>query len=204
MKNNFFEFFIEDYCIEVSQDLSFLPPLTARKLSKLDKTAFSTLYKCFKNGSNPNLVFASRYGQFDRLSKLTKQFLEDNEVSPMAFSGSVHNNTIGLFSILNGITASYNSVSAGENTVSAGLLEAVLHLKNSDEVLFCYADYFDESAKSISILLKKKSDNGIKIKCDFNKNNSVENDEYEGLREFLNGGYAEFKTNLFSLERVSL
>lgn len=204
MKNNFFEFIIEDYCSEVSQDLSFLPSLTTRKLSKLDKTAFSTLYKCFKNGTNPNLVFASRYGQFDRLSKLTKQFLADNEVSPMAFSGSVHNNTIGLFSILNGITASYNSVSAGENTISAGLLEAILQLKNSDEVLFCYADYFDEDAKSISVLLKKKSDNGIKIKCDFDKNNSVKNDEYERLKGFLNGDFERFETNLFLLERVQI
>ena len=202
MKNNFFEFFIEDYCADISDDLSFLPPLTTRRLSELDKIAFSTLYKCFKKGTNPNLVFASRYGQFDRLSKLTKQFLADNEVSPMAFSGSVHNNTIGLFSILNGITASYNSVSACENTVSSGLLEAVLQLKISDEVLFCYADYFNNNSKSVSLLLRKKSDNGVKIKCIFDKNNSVEKDEYESLCAFLDGRNECFKPKLFSFERV--
>lgn len=47
-----------------------------------------------------DLVFASRYGELERVVKLIKQKQEENEISPAGFSFSVHNSTIGLFSLI--------------------------------------------------------------------------------------------------------
>lgn len=202
MKSDNFEFFIKKFSFNISNDLKFLPMLVSRKLSKLDKIAFSTLYDCHIASLNPNLVFASIHGQYDRLVKLTSQYQEDNEVSPNAFSSSVHNNTIGVFSILNKITAPYISISAGDNTVSAALCEAVIQLKQVDNVLFCYADCFEDKKRSISVLFSKyMSDNSFKVT--FSKvKNETSCDEYDMLLNFLQGNIKSFSARYFRIERV--
>lgn len=205
MKTDYFEFFIKTYSSNLSNDLKFLPMLFARKLSLVDKAAFSTLFDCIKRNpiSNPNLVFASTYGQFDKLILLTKQYMKDNEVSPSVFSTSVHNSTIGAFSLFNKITASYTSVSAGRNTISAAFCDAVLQLKETDDVLFCYADYINGEKKSLSVLLSKKNDDKVQKFIFFNsQNNSFSQDEYTDILMFLENQTNIFNAKFYSVERV--
>ena len=139
------EFFIKAYCKKNPEDIdvSFLPAMARRKLSALDKAALCIMNECFSvlddKEKNIKIVFASQYGELDRLKKLVKQYTEENEVSPAAFSGSVHNSAVGQFSLLNKITQSYNSISAEDFTFKAGLTEAVITAKDSS-VLFCYCD----------------------------------------------------------------
>ena len=139
------QFYIKTYCKKNADDIdvSFLPPMARRKLSALDKAALCIMNECLtsleEKDRNIKIVFASRYGELDRLKKLVYQYTQENEVSPATFSGSVHNSAVGQFSLLNKITKSYNSVSAEDVTFSAGLIEAVLSA-DDDYVLYCFCD----------------------------------------------------------------
>lgn len=166
------EFYIEKYSQRTFEniDVSFLPPMARRKLSLLDKIALCLMndcissYKDSESIKNLKIVFASRYGELDRLKKLVYQYTEENEVSPATFSGSVHNSVVGQFSLLNKITAGYNSISAEENTFEAGLIEAVISSKDND-VLFCCCDAMSETnTKGFSCLIKHGKNPNIKYK----------------------------------------
>ena len=164
------EFYIKNYVIKTAKtaNVEFLPAMSRRKLSSLDKIALCVMNECFAglNGDerNLNIVFASRYGELDRLKKLVAQYTGENEVSPAAFSGSVHNSAVGQFSLINKITKSYNSVSAEENTFSAGMIEAVFSAKKGD-VLYCYCDAVDfESAIGFGCLISPNSEPNAVLK----------------------------------------
>ena len=135
-----FKFCIKQYSYKTNEtmDVSFIAPMARRKLSTLDKATLSALNEVFES-NNVKLIFASQYGELDRLKKLVTQYVCENEVSPATFSSSVHNAAIGQFSLLKKITQSYNSISAEENTFSVGLIEAVLSAQNTD-ILYCYCD----------------------------------------------------------------
>ena len=133
--------FIDGQNAESLIDLSFMPPMARRKLSLVDKAALSVMHKAY-NGNEAEIVFASQYGELDRLDKIISQYQEDNEVSPFTFSTSVHNCVAGQFSLLNKIKKSYNALAAGENTFSAGLLESLMCAQKGCEVLYCFADSY--------------------------------------------------------------
>ena len=171
-------------------DLSAIPMMMRRKLSPVGKIAMSTLLKCY-DGEDVKLVYASRYGELERVVKLIKQEHEENEISPTGFSFSVHNSTIGLFSLLKTIYNSYNSIAAGENSFSAGLLDAVM---NKEKTLFCYADSVDKY-ESISILIDYNE--GEKVVIKDNSDNLPPN----SFNEFIKG--EKYICPLFIMERAN-
>ena len=97
---NTLEFYIKKISHSTGEniDLSQIPMMMRRKLSPVGKIALSTILQCY-DGEDVRLVYASRYGELERVLKLIKQEHEDNEISPTGFSFSVHNSTIGLFSL---------------------------------------------------------------------------------------------------------
>lgn len=165
------------YINEDSLDLSFLPVLARRKLSKLDRISLCAMNSAFESytGEEPMLVFASQYGELERLDKIIEQYLEDNEVSPAAFSSSVHNSVVGMFSLLKKIKKSYNSVAADKNTFSAGLLEAVLSAGN-DNVLYCYADSYEKSQAFSCIISKKISEAAVECELGYEFGSELKED----------------------------
>lgn len=178
---NSLEFFIYKHACSRGEniDLSLIPMLTRRKLSPVGKIAISTMLEVYDNDSNTNLVYASRYGELERVVKLIKQEHDENEISPAGFSFSVHNSSIGLFSLIKNIHSKYNSVAAGENSFSAGLLDAVL---NKTKTLFCYAESVDRY-ESISILLGNEyTDNALRVKIIPNSENLVSNSFFDFLK----------------------
>ena len=185
------EFFIKKIshsngdCIDLNQ----IPMLMRRKLSPVGKIALSTMLNCY-DGGDVKLVFASRYGELERVVKLIKQKNEENEISPTGFSFSVHNSNIGLFSLINKIHSGYNSVAAGEESFSLGLLDAVM---NKSKTLFCYAESVDRY-ESTSILLDVKDGEKVRIVS------NSENIESNNFSEFLAGG--KYICPLYVMERV--
>ena len=89
-------------------------PLYCKRLTYFSVQLYLVVVLCCIHDRNIKIVFASRYGELDRLKKLVYQYTQENEVSPATFSGSVHNSAVGQFSLLNRITKSYNSISAEE------------------------------------------------------------------------------------------
>ncbi len=171
-------------------DLSQIPMMMRRKLSPVGKIALSTILQCF-DGEDVRLVYASRYGELERVVKLIGQEHEDNEISPAGFSFSVHNSTIGLFSLINNLHSSYNSIAAGEESFSAGLLDAVM---NKEKTLFCFAESVDRF-ESISMLIDFEQGEHVRILP------NCENLPSNSFNEFLKGG--RYICPLYILERVN-
>lgn len=176
--------------------LEFLPMIQRRKLSQLSKIAFTSMFETLEGfeGELSRLVFASQFGEFDRLLKLIEQYQTENEVSPSVFSMSVHNATIGAFSLLNKINAPYNSLSAGENTLSAGLLDAIMNTEQGS-ILFCYADL-----KSASCLIGQEPKAGA-MKIILEQNGAQAREDFEAFSKFLRGEENEFGANFYTLKR---
>lgn len=189
---NTLEFYIKkiSHSTRENIDLSQIPMMMRRKLSPVGKIALSTILQCY-DGEDVRLVYASRYGELERVLKLIKQEHEDNEISPTGFSFSVHNSTIGLFSLINNLHSAYNSVAAGEDSLSAGLLDAVM---NREKTLFCYAESVDRF-ESISMLIDFEEGEHVRIVP--NRENLPSN----SFNEFLKGG--RYICPIYILERVN-
>ena len=172
-------------------DLSSIPMNMRRKLSPVGKIAMSTMLDCYgENSDDIKLVYASRYGVLERVVKLIKQEHEENEISPIGFSFSVHNSTVGLFSLLKKIYSSYNSIAGGEESFSVGLLDAIM---NREKTLFCYAESVDRY-ESISILIDY--DEGEKVLVRENSEHLPAN----SFDEFIQGG--RYVCPLYIMERA--
>ena len=189
---NTLEFYIKKIACSTGEnlDLSQIPMMMRRKLSPVGKIALSTILQCF-DSEDVRLVYASRYGELERVVKLIKQEHEENEISPAGFSFSVHNSTIGLFSLINNLHSSYNSIAAGEESFSAGLLDAVM---NKEKTLFCFAESVDRF-ESISMLIDFEQGEHVRILP------NCENLPSNSFNEFLKGG--RYICPLYILERVN-
>ena len=190
---NKLEFRIKKFSYSTGEnlDLSSIPMNMRRKLSPVGKIAMSTMLDCYgENSDDIKLVYASQYGELERVVKLIKQEHEENEISPTGFSFSVHNSTVGLFSLLKKIYSSYNSIAGGEESFSVGLLDAIM---NREKTLFCYAESVDRY-ESISILIDY--DEGEKVLVRENSEHLPAN----SFDEFIQGG--RYVCPLYIMERA--
>lgn len=190
---NKLEFRIKKFSYSTGEnlDLSSIPMNMRRKLSPVGKIAMSTMLDCYgENSDDIKLVYASRYGELERVVKLIKQEHEENEISPTGFSFSVHNSTVGLFSLLKKFYSSYNSIAGGEESFSVGLLDAIM---NREKTLFCYAESVDRY-ESISILIDY--DEGEKVLVRENSEHLPAN----SFDEFIRGG--RYVCPLYIMERA--
>ena len=199
MKTSSKIFYIEKFALESLEmvDLSYIPMLMRRKLSRLDKVCMASSKKVFDEKIY-EIVFSSEYGEFDTLKSLISQYLEDNEASPAKFSTSVHNNFVGLFSLLNNIKSSYTALSAGKNSLSAGLVKTII--SEHSRILFCYGDALENPVSVSCMISKQESCNGIK--CAFTPGvNAEEEDEFTAFRDFLEERRNIFHTPCGTIER---
>ncbi|MBS1157210.1 MAG: hypothetical protein H6R07_3134 [Proteobacteria bacterium] len=132
-----------------------LPPLLRRRAMRLGRMALECLaaVSCDVPADTP-VVFASRHGEALRSQGLIRELLDEESVSPQSFSLSVHNATLGLYTIANGCHANVTALAGSNATASALLTEAMGLLADGlasvliiacDEMLpDCYASYADE------------------------------------------------------------
>jgi len=128
-----------------SQDapaLDFLPPMFRRRLSQLCRMALYVAFDCLGNDTAVPSVFASRHGEVRQLTKLLTTYEESREMSPAAFSASVHNTASGFFAIANKNTESTTAIAAGIYSFEYAFLEAAAMLDKSPcgKVLVVVAD----------------------------------------------------------------
>lgn len=197
MKEIIFDIEKFSYTEDENADVSFIPMLLRRKLNKFGKAALYTLYNAYDGKNDINLVFASDYGDFERVEKLITQRKEEGTVSPSGFSSSVHNATIGLFSLLEKINSGYNSLSAGDKSLAYGLLEGILHTSEDKDTLFCYTESFG-GIKSVSVLVNRNK-NGEYIITDNDGDKS--GDKFCDFIRFLNKETDKFASDLFVIKR---
>ena len=195
MKEIIFDIKKYSYVKDEECDFSFIPMMTRRKLNKFGRCALYTLYKVYEKNS-PRLVFASEYGDTERVDKLINQRVTDGDVSPNGFSSSVHNASIGLFSLLEKNKTGYNSISAGERTIAQGFLESIL----SKNAVFCYAESLG-GLKSVSVSINNSNDG--KYLLSENIENLESKDSFEDFIRFLDGKEDLFVSEVFKIQRIA-
>lgn len=198
---NNFRFYINKYSFtfEEGVDTSFIPMMMRRKLNNFGKVSLFNLYNCYNEEQDYDLVFGSSYGDVERIKKLLLQKNEEGEISPMGFSFSVHNATIGLFSLLNKIKSSYNSISAGKNTLSYSLLDAIMLAKNK-QILFCFTET-EPSINSLALSISTKEE-GFLVELKMNDTPLDIKDDFSLFIDFLEGKSDCYCSTLFELVRV--
>ncbi|MDH5190249.1 MAG: beta-ketoacyl synthase chain length factor [Gammaproteobacteria bacterium] len=112
-------------------DLSGIPPMIRRRLSSLSKMALSVALGCIGDDKADFSIFCSRHGELPRTTGLLEELAKNEELSPMAFSQSVHNTVAGLFSIIKKDMSATTSIAGGADTFGYGLLEASIYLKQN-------------------------------------------------------------------------
>ncbi|SDV06675.1 Beta-ketoacyl synthase, N-terminal domain [Pseudomonas mucidolens] len=106
-------------------DVSFLPAMQRRRLSRLARMAFSVGWPLAEGLQDLPLVFVSRHGETPRTLEILSDLAKDQPLSPTQFSLSVHNAVIGLWSILRNETSEMTALAAAGDGLEHGVLEAV-------------------------------------------------------------------------------
>jgi len=163
-----------------------IPPIKRRRLNGLSKMAMHTSLSCLdKTNVAPEqvyTVFASQHGELSRTASIVNDIVNGDEVSPKDFSLSVHNSSLGLFSIFNKNKQFGTSIAAGSNTFGFALLESYNLLKRyPDEtvLLTCFdlevSQPFDslqqrhDPSYSLSLLLSLDNTSGQEISFSFER-----------------------------------
>jgi 3-oxoacyl-(acyl-carrier-protein) synthase len=105
-----------------------IPAAHRRRMSTMSKLAVQVALEA-ANGSRPDfLVFCSQHGEMERTSALLANIASREELSPTAFSQSVHNASAGLYTIVTQTHAPASAVASGASTFAYGWLEAEAYL----------------------------------------------------------------------------
>ena len=121
--------------------LAFVPNNLKRRLSPLAKTVFCAVSQCGNNNGSIPVVFSSTHGELARSLEMIKVMERGEDISPTAFSLSVHNAIAGLFSIVYGNTSEVTVLAPGEDGMASAFLEALGMLQEGiPEVLMVFYD----------------------------------------------------------------
>ena len=100
---------------DAAPDVSFLPAMQRRRLSRLARMAFSVGWPLAEGLQDLPLVFISRHGETPRTLDILSDLADGQPLSPTQFSLSVHNAVIGLWSILRNETSEMTALAAALN-----------------------------------------------------------------------------------------
>lgn len=122
-------------------DVSFLPPMKRRRLSKLSRLSLRLAHTVAPDFQG-YCVFGSQHGELVTTQGLLESIVQGEIVSPAGFSASVHNTAVGLHSINCKNTYPCTSIAAGLDTLAMCFIEtqALLLSHEAQEVLLVCAD----------------------------------------------------------------
>lgn len=109
-------------------DVSFLPALQRRRLSRLARMIFQVAWPLADGHSALPLVFVSRHGETPRNLAILRDLAVKEPLSPTQFSLSVHNAIIGQWSIMRGDTSEMSALAGEGDGLEMAVLEALSFL----------------------------------------------------------------------------
>ena len=111
-------------------------------MGRLERLAVRCALGVLAGAPTGELVFCSRHGNAETLSALLRGICEKELMSPMAFSGSVHNAAPGLVGQIRKERISHTALAAGSHTFEAGLIESYARLVTDEcgDVTLAFAD----------------------------------------------------------------
>ena len=162
-------------------DLTKVPAMTRRRLSKLTKLTFEVALQLQANTDTSvvqqqiSTIFASRHGDLHKTLGLLQQVAQQEALSPTQFALSVHNAIIGQLSLFSQNRADSNAIAAGADSLHYAVLEAAARLQTEpglSQVLVLYADepvpqvyqqYCQDPAQPVALALLLSSSDGEKV-----------------------------------------
>ena len=122
-----------DEALLQKQLLLTLPRMLRRRLTPLARAVFSAAIPCVDKNSAIPIVFSSTHGELAKSFKMMEMLEAGEEISPTAFSLSVHNAIAGLFSIAFNNRTECTVVAPGEEGIAAAFIEAIGLLEEGKE-----------------------------------------------------------------------
>lgn len=119
-----------------------IPAGIRRRMGKLERLAVRCTLGLLASGTTSEIVFCSRYGNIETLGSMFSSIAAGELLSPMAFSGSVHNAAPGLVTQIRKEQIPHTALAAGPHTFESGLIEAyaLLTAEDCSDVVVCFAD----------------------------------------------------------------
>ncbi|WP_374088765.1 beta-ketoacyl synthase chain length factor [Methylomicrobium lacus] len=103
----------------------FIPKLQQRRLSPLARLVFNAIDQCLKPGETLPTVFSSAHGEVGKALEMLQMIQAGEELSPTAFSLSVHNAIAGLYSIAYHNQQEITVMAPGLDGLAPAFLEAL-------------------------------------------------------------------------------
>jgi hypothetical protein len=118
-----------------------VPKMLQRRLTPLARAVFNVAELCLGQGKSLPVVFSSAHGEICKSLAMLKTIQAGEELSPTAFSLSVHNAIAGLFSIAYGNSQEITVLAPGLEGIAPAFIEAlgILH-EGAGEVLVILYD----------------------------------------------------------------
>ncbi len=113
--------------------LASVPKMLKRRLSPLAKIVFCAANQCIDEHTIVPTVFSSAHGELAKSFDMLELLEAGEEISPTAFSLSVHNAIAGLFSIAWQNKLQCTVVAPGEEGLAAAFIEALGLLQEGAE-----------------------------------------------------------------------
>ncbi len=121
--------------------LSPIPKMLKRRLSPLARIVFCAAAPCINGNADLPAVFSSTHGELAKSFKMMEMIEAGDEISPTAFSLSVHNAIAGLFSMAYKNKLQTTVVAPGEEGIAPAFIEALGLLEEGEkEVLVVLYD----------------------------------------------------------------
>ena len=118
-----------------------VPKMLQRRLSPLAKAVFNSADKCIAQDEQIPTVFSSANGEICKSLEMLKAIQAGDDVSPAAFSLSVHNAIAGLFSIVYNNQQEITVIAPGQEGIAPAFIEGLGVLQEgADEVLLVLYD----------------------------------------------------------------
>lgn len=104
---------------------SAVPKMLQRRLSPLARAVFNAADQCLSEGENLPIVFSSAHGEVSKSLEMLTAIHAGEELSPAAFSLSVHNAISGLFSIAYANQQEITVIAPGFEGIAPAFIEAL-------------------------------------------------------------------------------
>ncbi len=133
-----------------------VPKMLQRRLTPLARTVFAVADRCFKAGEALPVVFSSAHGELSKSLAMLQAIQAGEELSPTAFSLSVHNAIAGLFSIAYSNHQEITVIASGQEGIVPAFIDALgmLHEGVAEVLLVLYdepvADFFPVAPFNLS------------------------------------------------------
>jgi hypothetical protein len=119
-----------------------VPKALQRRLSPLARAVFNAADGCINSDKALPIIFSSSHGEVNKSLEMLKSMQKGEEVSPTAFSLSVHNAISGLFSMAYANHQEITVVAPGQDGIAPAFIEALglLQEHHAGEVLIVLYD----------------------------------------------------------------